>query len=369
MARIYTSLVRPILFSLNPERAHGMTLRTCAVTGRVRFLRRLVRAQLQVTDPRLRQTIAGICFDNPIGLAAGFDKNGVAIGMLAALGFGHIEIGSVSARPASGNRRPRLFRLPADESIVVHYGVPNDGADVVARRILDRDRASILGINIVKTNDPSRPTTDDEVLGDYAAAFSRLQGLGQYINLNMSCPNSANDRNYFDDIPRVYALLVRLAAQSSRTPVFLKIKPTADRGMLRELLAVADQFPFVAGFGINLPPGKPSDLRLTTPRTLVEKYPGAVSGRPVENLINANLKLLYEAMGPGSRYKLFAAGGVYTAADAYKKIRLGASLVQLYTTLIYRGPWVVRDILRGLLWLLERDGLANVSEAVGADAG
>ncbi len=367
MSIFYTSFVRPILFCMDPEVVHTMTLRACAAAGRSALLLQVVRSRLRVVDPRLGQTIAGIRFENPIGLAAGFDKNGVAVKMLGALGFGHVEIGSISAYPSQGNSRPRLFRIPQDEGIVVHYGVPNDGADAVATRIRGRDCGVPLGINLVKTNDPHRPPTDDEVLGDYAEAFARLQDLSSYINLNLSCPNSANDRNYFDDIRKVHALLQRLANQRPRIPVFLKLKPTVDRAILRELVAVADQFPFVAGFGINLSAGKSAELRLTTSRDALEKLPGAVSGRPVENLINANLKLLYKVIGPGSRYKLMAAGGVFSAEDAYRKIRLGASLVQLYTAMVYHGPGIVREILRGLVVLLERDGFGNVTEAVGID--
>jgi dihydroorotate dehydrogenase len=367
MSTLYASLMRPVLFHMDPETVHGMTLRACAMVGRSALLRRVVRSRLRVASSSLEQTIAGIHFENPIGLAAGFDKNGVAFGMLGALGFGHVEIGSISAYPSEGNSRPRLFRIPQDEGIVVHYGVPNAGADVVAERIQRSGCPVPLGVNLVKTNDPRRPATDDEVLGDYATAFGRLQSSSSYINLNLSCPNSANDRNYFDEIPKVHALLQRLADQQPRVPVFLKLKPTADRGFLSELVAVTDQFGFVAGFGINLPAGKPADLRLTMSRDALSKQPGAVSGRPVENLINANLQLLYQVIGPGSRYKLMAAGGVFSAQDAYRKIRLGASLVQLYTAVVYHGPGVVKEILRGLVILLERDKFGNVAEAVGVD--
>ncbi len=359
--------MRPILFRMDPEVVHTMTLRACAAAGRLAILPHLFRSRLRMVDSRLGQTIAGIRFENPIGLAAGFDKNGAALEMLGALGFGHIEIGSISAYPSQGNSRPRLFRVPQDEGIVVNYGVPNDGADIVADRIRGRDCGVPLGINLVKTNDPHRPPTDDEVLGDYTRAFARLQDLSNYINLNLSCPNSASDRNYFDEIPKVHALLQRLANHRPRVPVFLKLKPTVDRDFLSELVALADQFPFVAGFGINLSAGKPAGLRLTTSRDELEKFPGAVSGRPVLNLINANLKLLYEVIGPESRYKLMAAGGVSSAEDAYVKIRLGASLVQLYTAMVYHGPGIVTEILRGLIVLLERDGFGNVAEAVGLD--
>jgi dihydroorotate dehydrogenase len=367
MPILYRSIVRPLLFRLDPEFAHGETLRACAIAGRSAFLRRIVRARLRVTDARLTQTVAGIVFENPIGLAAGFDKNGVAVEMLGALGFGHIEIGSISSYASVGNPPPRLFRIPQDEGLVVHYGVPNDGAEAVASRVRRAHCAVPLGINLVKTNDPQRPAVDAEVLADYSTAFEKLQGLSRYIHLNLSCPNSAADRNYFDDVARIDALLQRLADKTPRVPTFLKLKPTTDRGFLRELVAIADRFPFVAGFSINLPAGKPAELNLKMSRADFEKLPGAVSGRPVASMLDSNFQLLHQVIGPASRFKLIAAGGVFSAEDAYRKIRLGASLVQLYTGIIYRGPGIVKEILQGLIALLERDGFAHISEAVGVD--
>ena len=151
--------------------------------------------------------------------------------------------------------------------------------------------------------------------------------------------------------------------------MILKLKPTTDEGVLREIVAIADDFPFVAGFAINLPAGKPGVLRLSASAARLARMPGAVGGRPVESFVNQVLRLLYGLTGDGSRYGLIAAGGVFTAEDAYRKIRLGASLVQLYTALVYRGPGLVKEILAGLEALLERDGAKRVADVVGADAG
>jgi dihydroorotate dehydrogenase (fumarate)/dihydroorotate dehydrogenase len=352
---------------MDPERVHNLALRGSALAGRLPLCRRLLRSGLDVPDPLLRRTIAGIDFENPIGLAAGFDKNGSAVNLLGSLGFGHVEIGSISAHPSVGNPRPRLFRIPEDRGIVVYYGVPNDGAKAVAARLRHVRCAVPLGINLVKTNDPQRPPTDEEVLSDYTTAFSELQPHAAYINLNLSCPNCANDRNYFDDVDKIDELLRLLARQGPVVPVFLKIKPTTDRAWIRDLIGVSDAYPFVAGFGINLPAGKPSELTLRTSRDIVSKLPGAVSGPPVTNLINANLKLLFEAIGPQSRYRLMAAGGVTSGDDAYLKIRLGASLVQFYTALVYEGPGITKKIVQRLQFLLHRDGFKNVGEAVGSE--
>lgn len=364
----YRHVVRPALFALDPERAHGLALRAAGAAGRVPGLPRLAKGIFGYTHPALEQTIAGLRFANPLGLAAGFDKNGQAVGLLGSLGFGHVEIGSVSAFPSAGNPRPRLFRAAPESAIIVAYGVPNEGCEAVAAR-LARSRCPVpLGINLVKTNDASCPNTDEGVLSDYARAFACLQPHAAYMNINMSCPNSENDRDFFDDPARIAALFDRLAAVGPRVPVFLKLKPARDPSVFREIVRLARAHPYIIGFGINLPSGKPPELVFQRAREIWAGLPGAVSGRPVEPLINANLRALAEAARASGRdYALVAAGGVFTAGDAYRKIRLGASLVQLYTAMIYHGPSIAKDILRGLVELLERDGFRHVSEAVGAD--
>lgn len=363
---LYATAVRPLLFRLDPERAHDLALRASELTGRSELTRRAARRALAVRDPRLRTELAGIPLANPLGLAAGFDKNGRAVAMLGAMGFGHVEVGSVSAHPSDGNPRPRLFRIPQDRGIVVAYGVPNEGAAAVRARLERRPRDVALGVNLVKTNDPARPAVAPDVYEDYAASFALLQDRAEYVALNLSCPNSAADRDFFDELPRIDALLERLAACGPRVPVFLKLKPTRDAGVLREIVAIADRHPFVAGFAINLPAGKPPDLALSSPRASLERMPGAVGGPPVEAFVNAILATLQGIVGPDGRYALIAAGGVFTAEDAYRKLRLGATVVQLYTALVYRGPAVVKEILAGLVALLERDGFASVRAVAGA---
>lgn len=371
---MYEALIRPWLFAVDPERIHNAAVRAAEAAGRWGWARRAARRCWAFEDRRLRQRVAGIDFPNPLGLAAGFDKNGRAVRLLTAMGFGHVEVGSVSAFPSRGNPRPRLFRLPRDEGLVVNYGVPNDGADAVRRRMAgDRDAAGPygvpVGLNLVKTNDPARPAVEPDVYEDYARSARRLASVSDYLVLNLSCPNSPGDRDFLDDPSNVHRLLAFLAAAGlPRRPVFLKLKPTDDGGRLAEVVAAAGEFPWVAGFGINLAAGQPPGLlRLATPRRRLERMPGAVSGRPVEAYVNRMLAELYRLTAPAGRYALIAAGGVFTAADAYRKVRLGASLVQIYTGLVYRGPGIVRDVLGGLVGLLEQDGFESVAAAVGAD--
>ena len=222
---MYETIIRPALFRMDPERAHELALRASEVAGRSALTRRAAQRLYAVRDPRLRTTLAGIPLANPLGLAAGFDKNARAVGMLGALGFGHVEVGSVSAHPSEGNPRPRLFRIPEDRGIVVAYGVPNDGAEAISRRLNGQRRSARLGVNLVKTNDPARPAVGPDVYEDYARSFELLQDHADYMALNMSCPNSPGDRDFFDLLPRFDGLLARLSEVSPRAPVFLKLKP------------------------------------------------------------------------------------------------------------------------------------------------
>jgi dihydroorotate dehydrogenase (fumarate)/dihydroorotate dehydrogenase len=364
---MYEPVIRPLLFRLDPERVHDVTVRAAEVAGRWALARRAAHRLWAFEDAGLRQTVAGLGFANPLGLAAGFDKNGRAVHLLGALGFGHVEIGSISAYVSHGNPRPRLFRIPRDRGIVVYYGVPNEGAEAVRRRLQGQRFAVPLGINLVKTNDPARPAVEPAVYEDYARSLRVLQDAADYLVLSLSCPNSPGDRDFLDDTARIHKLLRRLAVLPPRRPVFLKLKPTRDAGCLREIVAVADEFPWIAGFAVNLPADKPAELHLTTPRARLDRMPGAVGGKPVEAFVNDVLASLYRVVGPGSRYALMAAGGVFSAEDAYRKVRLGASLVQLLTGLVYRGPHIVKDVLGGLVRLAERDRFSSITEAVGAD--
>ncbi len=178
MRNLYKTFVRPVLFTMDAERIHNLTLRACEIAGSSGWIRRAARASFGFHDPRLSQTIAGIHFENPSGLASGFDKNGHAIELMGELGFGHVEIGSISVHPSKRNARPRLFRIRDDEAIIVNYGVPNEGADVGANRLKTKTCSVPLEINLVKTNDSRRPSTDEEVLSDYEIACQRLESYG-----------------------------------------------------------------------------------------------------------------------------------------------------------------------------------------------
>jgi len=361
--KIYRVL-RPLLFQLEAETAHQLAMRAAAIASSSQRFCSWLGAHNTIDDACLKTEVAGMRLSNPIGLAAGFDKNAQAVPFLSALGFGHVEVGSISAEPSVGNTKPRLFRLPQDEAIVVHYGLPNDGAERVGDRLLGRHHAAALGVNIVSTNHGSgaTPPSDDEVIGDYVQTLRLLQGSSDYLCLNLSCPNTREGRGFFQDRARLQQLLQALAELGVVKPLFLKVAPFADASEIEGLLEAVDGAHFVSGFSINLPSGKPAGLM--TPASQLAKMPGAVSGRPCAVAADRAIAALYHRMDK-HRYQIIGSGGVFTAADAYRKIRLGASLVQLMTALIYQGPGVVQTIKLGLAALLKADGFNHVGDAVG----
>lgn len=357
-------LLRPLVFHLEAETAHQLAIRAAELASSSRRLCAWIGAHNRIDDECLKTEVAGISMSNPIGLAAGFDKSAQAVPLLSALGFGHVEVGSISAEPSAGNARPRLFRLPQDEAIVVNYGLPNDGAERVGARLLGRQHAAALGINIVSTfrGDSAPNSTDDEVIDDYVRSVRRLQASGDYLCLNLSCPNTRQGRGFFQDRRRLHLLLQALAELGIVKPLFLKVAPFAGASEIESLLETIDGARFVSGFSVNLPSGKPAGL--TTPASQLARMPGAVSGRPCTAAADRTIAELYRRMDQ-RRYRIIGSGGVFTAADAYRKIRLGASMVQLMTALIYEGPGVVPIIKRGLADLLKADGCHHVGDAVG----
>jgi dihydroorotate dehydrogenase (fumarate)/dihydroorotate dehydrogenase len=360
---VYRAVARPVLFRADAEWIHDRAVRVAEAVGKVPAVCDAVAKYYGATDPRLAVEVAGLTMASPIGLGAGFDKNGRAVAGLGALGFGHVEIGSVSLDRSDGNPRPRLFRLPADEAIVVHYGVPNEGADAVAQRLRGRANGVRLGINVVNTNRGSA-SSELEVIEDYVRAVRRLQGHADYVCLNLSCPNTDDGQGFFLRRERLARLLHALSEVGMTRPVLLKVAPFAGPAELDGFLTAVGGTEFVRGFAVNLPPGKPAGL--TASESELRGMPGAVSGRPAERAANRTIRELYAAVDR-DRQVIVGSGGVFDADDAYRKIRLGASLVQLLTALVYRGPSVAREINRRLPELLARDGFAAVRDAVGVD--
>ncbi len=358
---LYRRLVRPILFRCDPEWVHDRTIGLGERLGGFPTARRMLSRALAFDDPRLATSVAGLDFTNPVGMAAGFDKSGRAIRALAAVGFGFVEIGSVSAQPSVGNPRPRLFRIPIDQGIVVHYGVPNDGARVVAKRVAEHPLSVPLGVNVVETNTGCQ-ALPEKIVEQFVEVARTFVGRCDYLALNLNCPNTTAGHSTFDDVCWLGRMLRGYADIDGLPPVFLKFVATHEQGRIEQTLETVDPYEFVKGFIFNLPPGKPYKLR--TPPSKLAKMPGVASGPHTRVMINDAIVAWYRRMDHG-RYSIIGVGGITCAEEAYEKILLGASLTQLYTALVYHGPGLVGVINRGLCRLLDRDGFSHISQAVG----
>ncbi|MFB6098702.1 MAG: quinone-dependent dihydroorotate dehydrogenase [Salinibacter sp.] len=361
---------RSLLFRLDAERAHTVSLRAAEVAQNT--ARSALRSRYQYEDERLKQRLWGETFPNPVGLAAGADKNGRVVPFWEAVGFGFVEVGSVSAQPASGNPRPRAFRLPEDEGLINRMGLNNDGAEAVADRLEKSrsERSRPLGINLAKT--PDSDVLGSAALDDFRTSFRHLVSQADYVVLNVSCPNTEEGGTFEDDPEALDSLLGAIASEQKApglaVPVLIKLSPPLnDRVLfdtrLEELLAVAEARDVDGFIATNTAPDR-QGVR-TSEERLREIGDGGLSGPPLAPRATRLVKYLYQATD--GDIPIVGVGGVRDAASAYTKIRAGASLVQLYTALVYEGPALVREIKRGLVERLSEDGYASIDGAVGAD--
>lgn len=361
--RMY-ALLRRLLFVLPAESAHRLAFFVLRVLEHLPGGVGLVRLCYRVPDPRLVTHAFGVQFDSPIGLAAGFDKDAEAPNALAAFGFGHVEVGTVTARPQPGNPRPRLFRLPADRALLNRMGFNNHGADAMASRLRGTRRVPI-GVNLGKT----KLTPEAETLADYEYSARRLAGRADYLVVNVSSPNTPGLRS-LQAVEHLRPLLkvVRAAADDAspgrRVPLLVKIAPDLSDA---DVDAVADLALELSLDGIIATNTTIAREGLRTPRERVEALgAGGVSGAPVANRSIEVLRRLRARVG--DRVTLVSVGGVFTSGDAWERIRAGATLVQVYTAFIYEGPGLVRRMLGGLRVALDRGGYPAVQAAVGSDA-
>ncbi|WP_396611231.1 quinone-dependent dihydroorotate dehydrogenase [Haloferax sp. S1W] len=345
-------LAKPLLFSLPPETAHG------TIHGLLRAVRgtpveSLLERQFRVEDPRLETTAFGLDFPNPVGVAAGFDKNAEVPTVLGALGFGHVEVGGVTAKPQSGNPRPRMFRLPEDEAIINRMGLNNDGADVVGRRLQAGPRADIpVGVNLAL----SEVTPTEDAPEDYLYTYERVADGSDYVVVNVSCPNSEGFRDLQnrDSLEAILGTLVDAGAD----PLLVKLSPDLPDPAIEDALEVVDDLSLDGIIASNTTTTRPDSLENPN-----QAERGGLSGKPIEGHATDLIRFIAER----TDVPIVGVGGVSDADGAYQKIRAGASMVQLYTGLVYEGPSIARDINRGLIEHLERDGFDSIDDAVGVD--
>lgn len=334
---------------IDAERAHGWAISAlqCVPVG-----------DPGRTDDALISTVAGLRFPNPVGLAAGFDKDGQVAHKMHRFGFGFSELGTLTPLAQAGNPRPRLFRLTADRAVINRMGFNNGGQLAAAERIAKMPRAGrIIGINIGANKD----STDR--IADYASGVTQMGPLADYLTVNISSPNTPGlralqDKKSLDEL--LAAVMEARGRLSNRPPVFLKVAPDLQPSDVTDIVASCGD----AGIDALIV----SNTTITRPplKSRQRDEAGGLSGAPLKSLA-LDMVRAFRAETGGS-IPLIAAGGIASAEDAYARIRAGASLVQLYSALVFEGPWLPRRINAGLKALLARDGFANVSDAVGADA-
>ena len=358
--------MRPILFRLPAESAHELALHSLSFALKSKTVREFVAHRSQ-TEPFSPLHRFGLEFRNPVGLAAGFDKNGTAAQALAALGFGFIEVGSVTSEPQPGNPRPRLFRLPLDRALINRAGFNNCGAQQLAENLRRRRPECIVGVNIGK----SRQVEIQNAIPDYLTSFEAVYRVADYIAINVSSPNTPNLRELqrpemLEDLLKSLQLRNReLAERNSLAepkPLLLKIAPDRIEAEIESIVTVALN-QNVAGVIATNTTVRRDGLR-TSPAEVTAYGQGGLSGAPLQNRSNEVIALIYRITK--GALPIIGVGGIFTAADAWEKICAGASLVQLYTGFIYQGPTVARQINEGLAEILQREGFRSFDEAVGS---
>jgi len=344
------SLARPLLFRLPPETAHRAGHALLALFQRTPLVSP-VAGRYAVRDDRLETRAFGQRFPNPVGLAAGFDKNAEVAPAMAALGFGFLEVGGVTAEAQTGNPQPRLFRLPADEALINRMGLNNQGAQAVGERLAATDVDVPVGVNIAKSEHVAAADAPE----DYCRAYDHVTDADFFV-VNVSCPNSQG----FEALQNRDSMAAIIGALRDRgaAPLLVKLSPDLPPPAVDDALSIVEEFALDGVVATNTTTGRPASLRSPNRAEV-----GGLSGQPIETQATEMVRYVAER----TDVPVVGVGGVATAADAYRKIRAGASVVQLYTAFVYRGPAVAREINRGLLELLERDGFGSVEEAVGVD--
>jgi len=355
----------------DPETAHRQMLKTLnnLELNRHSAWGRLAIKQLEksfcVKDSRLQQTLWGLNFDNPFGLAAGFDKDGTAAGMWSSFGFGFAELGAVTLHSQSGNPRPRMFRLPEDKAALNRMGANNLGAAVMADTLAQtwkrQPRKIPIGINLCK----SKIASLDNAATDYVGSFKYLQSVADYFVINVSSPNTPGLRSLQGGEQLEPILSALQEANTQQQPILIKIAPDLEWDDIKDILNLATSYNLAGVIATNTTirrDGLNTDILKDTGKSIKDEA-GGISGLPVKQRSTEVIRFIYEETA--GKLPIIGVGGIFNAEDAWDKIIAGASILQVYTGWVYEGPWMVDRVLSGLLNKLDERNLNNISEAVG----
>ena len=341
---MYKSVVRPILFFFDPEKIHHFTFSLIKVVCKIPFVSKIFRRFYVVNDKRLERTLFGITFKNPVGLAAGFDKNAVLYNELANFGFGFIEIGTVTPKGQKGNPKKRLFRLKDDQGIINRMGFNNDGIAAAIQNLKKNKGQVVIGGNIGKNT----ATTPENYTEDYCEVFQSLHPYVDYFVLNVSCPNvgshaKLNDKEYLLEL--IFACKKLNLKEEKQKPILLKIAPDLNNNQLNEIIDLVKETQIDGVIASNTSTNR-AGLKASVER-LEEIGNGGVSGQPVKNKSTEVIKYLADTSNKS--FPIIGVGGIHSEKDALEKLKVGADLVQVYTGFIYEGPSLVKRINKAIL--------------------
>ncbi len=341
---MYKTLIRPILFSLSPEAAHHFTCRMLKLLHKTPGLRNFLHPSQSDETPALSREVFGLKFKNPVGLAAGFDKNALMVDELAALGFGFIEIGTLTPLPQPGNPQPRLFRLPDDESLINRMGFNNEGVEAAVKRLIARKSNVLIGGNIGK----NKITPNEQAINDYEICYDALYDVVDYFVVNVSSPNTPGLRELQEKEPLkklLQAIKTKNAAKAKPKPLLLKIAPDLSDHQLDDIVEICTDLKMDGIIATNTTISREG---LRTDKKKIEKCgAGGLSGKAVKKRSTEVIRYLHQKTQ--GKIPIIGVGGIASAKDALEKLEAGASLVQLYTGFIYEGPGLIKEINQALL--------------------
>lgn len=339
---MYKAIIRPILFITSPEVSHAVTIRLLKIACAIPLINTIIKKTFTLTDPLLERQIAGVKFLNPVGLAAGFDKNATFFHEMEYLGFGYVEVGTVTPLSQPGNPKPRSFRLPKDKGLINRMGFNNDGAQVIAERLKNRKTKIAIGGNIGK----NKVTDNEQALSDYVKCFDALFDYVDYFVVNVSSPNTPGLRSLQDKEPLKKILLglqERNKAIPKSKPIFLKIAPDLTNEQLDDIVEIVPQCDIAAVVATNTTLSR-EGLKTANVEAIGA---GGLSGAPLTKRATEVVRYLHDK-SKGS-FPIIASGGIHSAEDALEKLDAGAMMVELYTGFIYEGPMLVKRINKAVL--------------------
>lgn len=342
---MYSAIIRPLFFKLSPEKIHHLAFSLIKVLNNTPIIKQGIRSMFVVESPKLEKELFGLKFSNPVGLAAGFDKDAKLFNELADYGFGFIEIGTLTPKGQPGNPQPRLFRLTEDSGLINRMGFNNQGVDAAVERLKNRKTNVIIGGNLGKNKGTSNEDADE----DYLIVFNKLFDYVDYFVVNVSCPNMGNLTELQEKEP-LKRLLKKVmdenAKRSKGKPVLLKIAPDLSEVELDDVIEIVKELKLSGVVAANTSTNRTG---LKTPQSELDDigYPGGLSGVPVKDRSTKVIKYLYRKLG--DEYPIIGVGGIHSAQDAKEKLAAGAKLVQVYTGFVYEGPGLVRSINEELL--------------------